>query len=57
MDWLGHADAAMVSRHYRLNAEESPRQMDRVPIRSVNADPQVIGGDVVAEPAPDRESA
>jgi hypothetical protein len=57
MDWLGHADAAMVRRYYHLNAEESRRQMDPVSIQSVNADPQVIGGDVVAEEAPDRESA
>lgn len=57
MDWLGHADAAMVRRYYHLNADESRRQMDRVSIQGVNADPQVIGGDVVAEEAPDRESA
>lgn len=57
MDWLGHADAAMVRRYYYLNADESRRQMDRVSIQGVNADPQVIGGDVVAEEAPDRESA
>jgi len=56
MDWLGHADAAMVRRYYHLNADESRRQMDRVSIRAVTADPEVDGG-VVVEETPDPESA
>lgn len=37
MDWLGHADAAMVRRYYHADAEESQRQMNRVSIPVVKA--------------------
>jgi hypothetical protein len=57
MDCLGHADAAIVRPYDPLNADESRREMDRVSNRCVNADTHVIGGDVDAEEAPDRESA
>jgi len=42
MDWLGHADAAMVRRYYHLDAQESRRQMNRVSI------PVVAGGQIAA---------
>jgi hypothetical protein len=30
MEWLGHADSAMVRHYYHLNDEESLRQMDQL---------------------------
>jgi len=32
MDWLGHADAAMVRRYYHIHAQKSRRQLNRLSI-------------------------
>ncbi|HUQ72114.1 MAG TPA: site-specific integrase [Planctomycetaceae bacterium] len=49
MDWLGHADAAMVHRYYHLDPQESRRQMDRVSIPVVTAGGVTSGMDVVPQ--------